>query len=375
MATSDGGLWIGYAAAGASYLKDGHNINFGEREGLNAGSINRFAHDQSGVIWAASNAALWRLQGSQWKKIDAAWGYFANHAANVFVDSRDTVWVGSGSELLFLTKGSRRFEVALKQTDELYDIAEAPDGSLWIALADSSEVRALAGPDGKLIAHPETYQYPARRILFGKDGSLWIATDSQGIYRVLTRKTPQDSPSNREGVPQHFSANEGLTSDNTFDLLEDREGSTWVVSTKGLDQFRSSALTALTLPKHWFRIAIVPDGPDSILAAGKGIVHIDGNGIINIHAPLKEIASAYRDPEGTIWIGERDRLWRYTSAGLSPVQLPEGLDPLYHVAPNDYHGPKRRAVGLVPAHRLSLLPSRGNGPSHHFLRPLPTIPG
>jgi ligand-binding sensor domain-containing protein len=37
MATSDGGLWIGYAAAGASYLKDGHNINFGEREGLNAG--------------------------------------------------------------------------------------------------------------------------------------------------------------------------------------------------------------------------------------------------------------------------------------------------------------------------------------------------
>jgi ligand-binding sensor domain-containing protein len=108
------------------------------------GSINRFPRDRSGVIWAASNAALWRLEGSRWKKIDAVWGYFADHAANVFVDSRDTVWGGSGSELLYLTEGSKRFEVALIQTNERYEIAEAPDGSLWIALADSLGYRLSA---------------------------------------------------------------------------------------------------------------------------------------------------------------------------------------------------------------------------------------
>jgi hypothetical protein len=32
MATSDGGLWIGYAAAGASYLKDGYNMRTREPE-------------------------------------------------------------------------------------------------------------------------------------------------------------------------------------------------------------------------------------------------------------------------------------------------------------------------------------------------------
>jgi signal transduction histidine kinase/ligand-binding sensor domain-containing protein len=331
MATPDGGLWVGYASAGASFLKDGHNVNFGKPEGLTAGSISRFARDRSGVIWAASSAALWRQEGSLWKKVDAALGYSADYAVNVFVDSRGTVWVGSGKALVYLTEGSKRFEVALKQEDKLYELAEAPDGTLWIGLEDLSQIRSVAGPDGKLIEHPNTFQYKARRILFGKDGSLWIATDSQGIYRLPAPSPLSSAHAIDKGAAQHFSASNGLTSDNTFDLLNDSEGSTWVVSTKGLDHFRQAALTAVNLPKNWFRIAIVVDGADSILAGYKGIMRIDRTSISGINASLKEITCAYRDPQGTIWIGEADGLWSYTSAGLTPVTLPAGLDPLFHI--------------------------------------------
>jgi len=332
MATPDGGLWVGYASAGASFLKDGHNVNFGKPEGLTAGSITRFARDRSGVIWAASAAGLWRQEGSLWKKVDAALGYSADHAANVFVDSRGTVWVGSGSELLYLTEGSKRFEVGLEQKDEEYQIAEAPDGSLWIGLKDSSQVRPLAGPDGKLIEHPKTYQYAARRLRFGKDGSLWIATDSRGIYRLPTPSALSSAPVTQVGMAQHFSASDGLTSDNVYDLLNDREGSTWVVSTKGLDHFRQAALTVVNLPKDTFRIAIVSDGPNSILAGHKSIVHIDSTSVVGVNGSVKYITCAYRDPQGTIWIGEEDGLWRYTSGRLIPVRLPKGLDPFFHVA-------------------------------------------
>jgi signal transduction histidine kinase/ligand-binding sensor domain-containing protein len=332
MATTDGGLWVGYASAGASFLKDGHNVNFGEPEGLTAGSIIRFARDRSGVIWAASHAALWRQEGGLWKKVDATLGYSAASAANVFVDSRGTVWVGSGKELVYLAEGSKRFEVALEQADELYEFAEAPDGTLWIGLNDRSQVRPLVGRDGKLIEHPKIFQYAARRLLFGKDGSLWIATDSDGIYRLPARSALSSTLVTEEGTVQHFSASDGLTSDNIYDLLNDREGSTWVVSTKGLDHFRQAALTAVKLPKNWFRIAIVLDGPDSILAGHKSIVHIDRSRVSGVTASLKEITCTYRDPQGTIWIGEADGLWRYTSAGLTPLRLPEGLDPLFHVA-------------------------------------------
>jgi signal transduction histidine kinase len=329
-AIPDGGLWIGYATAGASFLKAGHNVNFGKHEGLTSGSIQRFARDKAGIIWAASGAALWRLEGSVWKKVDGAWGYFVDHAENVFVDSRGTVWVGSGKEVLFLPEGSKHFELALAQTDDKYEMDEGRDGTVWIALANSSEVRPLAGPDGNLIKHPKTYQYPATKILFGKDGALWIATDAQGLYRIPTPPSPSSTA--QEVIPQHFSASDGLTSDNTFDLLHDREGSTWVVSTKGLDHFRQAALTAVTLPKNWFRIAIAAAGRDTVLAAGKSIVAIDRSGVVGVKGFLKEITCAYRDPQGTIWIGEEDGLWGYTSKGLSPVALPKGLDPLLHVA-------------------------------------------
>jgi signal transduction histidine kinase/streptogramin lyase len=332
MATSDGGLWVGYASAGASFLKDGHNVNFGKREGLTAGSIDHFARDKSGAIWASSAAALWRLEGSLWKKVDATVGYSGDHAANVFVDSRGTVWVGSGRELLFLTEGSKRFEIALEQTDEQYEFAEAPDGTLWIGLLNSSQVRPLARPDGKLIEHPKIYPYAARRLLFGKDGWLWIATDSHGIYRLPTRLALSSARVTQEGMAQHFSASDGLTSDNVYDLLNDREGSTWVVSANGLDHFRRAALTAVNLPKGWFRIGIVADGPDSILAAHKGIVRIDRSTVVGVNSSLKDATCVYRDPQGIIWIGEADGLWRYTSGSLTPVRLPEGLDPHFHIA-------------------------------------------
>jgi signal transduction histidine kinase/ligand-binding sensor domain-containing protein len=329
-ATSDGGLWIGYQSPGASFLKEGHNANFGNHEGLTAGSINEFARDKAGITWAASNAALWRLEGSLWKKVDGAWGYFTDHAKNVFVDSRGTVWVGSGKELLFLMEGSKHFELALAQTtDEKYSMAEGPDGTVWIALANSSQVRPLAGPDGKLIEHPKTYPYSAQKILFGQDGSLWIATLAQGLYRLPTPQSP--SSVLQEPVPQHFAASDGLTSDLTGDFLFDREGSTWVVTRKGLDHFRQVAFTAVTVPTNWHRIAIVPAGPDTVLAASKSIVVIDPSGTVSVKGSVKEIASAYRDPQGAIWIGEVDGLLRYTSRGLSPVPLPEGLDPLFHV--------------------------------------------
>lgn len=334
MATPDGGLWIGYASAGASFLKEGHNVNFGKHEGLISGSISAFARDRAGTIWAASSAALWRLEGSVWERVDGAWGYFVNHAENVFVDSRGTVWVGSGKELLFLRQGSKRFELALAQTDAEYAMAEGRDGTVWIALTNSSQVRSLAGPDGKLVEHPKTYPYRSHRILFDKDGLLWIATEDQGLYRVPTPQGPSSTA--QEGVPQHFSASDGLTSDHTFSLLYDREGSTWVVSSKGLDHFRQAAFTAVPLPTDWFRIAIVPAGPDSVLAAGlrgrQSIVAIDRSAVVNVKGSLKAVTSAYRDPQGTIWIGEEDGLWRYTSNGLSPVPLPEGLDPLFHIA-------------------------------------------
>jgi signal transduction histidine kinase/ligand-binding sensor domain-containing protein len=335
-ATPDGGLWIGYSTRGASFLKDGHNVNFGPAEGLTAGSITQFARDSAGVVWASSQAGLWRFDGAAWTKADATWGYPLNGALSVFIDTRDTLWVGSGTQVLYLPKGAKRFEVALEQADSSYAMAEGPDGTVWIALNDSRQIKPLAGADGKLILDSKIYHYASQRILFHTDGSLWICTNAQGVYRVPVAQIHSGARTAAQDPIQHFSASDGLTSDDVYDLLHDREGGTWIVSTKGLDYFRRAALTALDLPKDWFRIAIVADGPDSILAVGKSIARADRLGVATLSATKQllrpgQVESAYRDPDGTIWLGLHDSLARYTPAGLVTVPLPEGLDPLFHV--------------------------------------------
>jgi signal transduction histidine kinase/ligand-binding sensor domain-containing protein len=336
MATPEGGLWIAYQFRGASYLKDGHNVNFGPAEGLTAGSINQFARDSSGIVWASSFAALWRFDGRTWTKADATWGYPLDSALQVFVDSRDTLWVGTGAQVLYLPKGAKRFEVAAQQKDTDYAMAEAPDGSVWIALNDSGQIKALAGADGKIIADPKIYHYTSSRIFFDGDGSLWICTLAAGVYRIPGAQLGSGARTSVEAPIQHFTSAEGLTSDDVLDLVRDREGGTWIVSTKGLDYFRRAALTGLDLPKDWFRIAIVADGPDSILAVGKTIVRADRLGVATAGTPKEllqpgKIESAYRDPEGTIWLGLHESLARYTPTGLVTVPLPEGLDASFHI--------------------------------------------
>lgn len=289
--------------------------------------ITSFAQDRSGSVWATSSAGLFKFDGSFWRKIGAERGYVATRTSGLLVDSRGTLWVAAGKQLLCLREGMSRFALADTIADDNYGIAGAPDGSLWITLPRSSLVRELIAGNGSLTPNSKIYHYRSNLLSFGNDGSLWMSTDSQGLYRIARPLAPGS-----DDAVQHFSSSEGLTSDDTFSILADREGSTWIASTKGLDQFRPAALTSVPLPKNWFRIGIALDTPDSILAVGKSLVKIDGHGSASEKGQIKQVSCVYRDQQGTIWIGEDDGLWRYTANGLAPVDLPKELDPYLHVA-------------------------------------------
>ena len=43
-----------------------------------------------------------------------------------------------------------------------------------------------------------------------------------------------------------ISSSDGLTSDNVFSILEDREGDVWVATTRGIDNFRDLRVTSFS---------------------------------------------------------------------------------------------------------------------------------
>jgi hypothetical protein len=64
-----GGLWIGYALGGFSFLDKGRVTNSATEIGI----VDGFAQDRDGVVWAATTSGLWRFDHSGWQHIGIGW--------------------------------------------------------------------------------------------------------------------------------------------------------------------------------------------------------------------------------------------------------------------------------------------------------------
>ena len=133
LATSDGGLWVGFWSGGVSFLKDGAVKTYGEQDGLPSRAVLAFVRDRQGVTWIAAGAGgLARLEGSHWREIGADWN-FSGNALSVFEDHNGTIWVGTVDKVFYRLKGTEKFQIAADQLQYVMKLAEASDGTLWMA--------------------------------------------------------------------------------------------------------------------------------------------------------------------------------------------------------------------------------------------------
>ncbi len=84
-----GGLWVGYAFGGFSFIKNGRVTNFAH----DTGSVYSFAQDKNEVVWAGTGGGLWRFDGSAWQHITAAWNAPVVNVCQVRFDHDGALWV------------------------------------------------------------------------------------------------------------------------------------------------------------------------------------------------------------------------------------------------------------------------------------------
>jgi signal transduction histidine kinase/ligand-binding sensor domain-containing protein len=343
-AMPDGGLWVGYRYSGASYIKNGRNTNYGLSEGLAYGAMWGFAEGPNGDIWAAASNGLLRLEGHRWQRLGASWNYPIANATSVLFDKRGTLWVSSGTMLLSLRRGEKKFSIASDPVNKIlfrsYPLSEAPDGSLWMAIQKPSSIRAILSSTGASLHYVKKLPFRLQAIHFGRDGSLWMATLDNGIFHMPAGGVAEMQSTPLSSSMQHFSQKDGLTSNSTLAILEDPEGSTWVVTQEGLDQFRPAALTRVQLPAGYDRIALLASGGDNLLITSATTLDFwvgEPPALKPIHAIRRPqhgeepgLTCAYRDPHGVIWLGGYDGLWHGSGTTFAPQKLPLGLDPLIH---------------------------------------------
>ncbi len=327
-ALPNGDLWIGFQDRGASLLRNGRCTNYPFADWLPPGKIYFFVQDHDGTIWAGANTGLARFVDGQWRRIGDDWGIPSGRVHTIYVDHKGTLWVAVQDKIVFLPRGARRFQTTDIKVIQVMQFTESREGTLWMAETTRS-VRPVPLAENTHGQEPEI-QVGSRAILFDDDGSLWITSIGDGMRRIPfpgqlnSQKISEFSP-----AAESFTEKDGLTSDYSYLILKDREGSIWVVTQAGLDRFRRGALAPLLLRGKFGSKAIFPGDGGNIWVSSDG-GKAESEAWTDGHTWQFPSSTAYfthgvRDSQGVTWLDTYDwstgsgRLFRMEKGKLTFV--------------------------------------------------------
>lgn len=336
-ARPQGGLWISYIYGGATFIGEDHVESYFAREGLPPNSITDFRQDSRGGMWAGTTRGLMRLEEGTWRFAGDAWNIPQTLIGGLLLDRDGTFWVLAGSTVFYLRDGGRRFEAGLHLPPSTWmtTLLSSPDGTAWLTRAGVglTELRTPA-PGQPMTARWRKVGYEAGDdtfpiALIDRDSNLWLAA-SDGVARVPLSLT-QDPVRNASSTGDSPLERVRLSGEYPVAMLEDREGTLWVVSNGGLDKFRWAALARVPLPAgaHGMALAMADEGTMWVSARSSGL-HRFVNGVQreSLRTPISNIEALHRDSRGTLWVGAATNSVWHRRDGQWIEWRPEGLEPL-----------------------------------------------
>lgn len=159
-----------------------------------------------------------------------------------------------------------------------------------------------------------------------RDGGLWFSTH-RGLGRIA-------QPQALQTQAEYFSKAEGLTDPYVSDVFEDRQGSVWVATAGGLDQFRLSTFVPPTGLMQASFPAMLAGADGGLWFAGldSDLQHLTPDrAVTSVQSVF--VTCAYRDPSGVDWYGSQPRapavaeLIRRDHDRLQRIALPANVPP------------------------------------------------
>ena len=296
----NGDLWIGFDDGKISLLRNGTTVNYTTLEGVPQGRILGLEQDWGGTLWTATSRGLGRLIGSSWKKVGKDWNFPGKSAQAVFLDHQGALWVATEDSLVVLRLNSRTFQPTGIPIQRVAQLTQATSGKLWMA-ETSRSVRPVPSRGDHLSAHPTEIQVGSGRLLFDREGGLWITTLGDGIRRAPAPERLSGTIAQFSKAVEIFTAKDGLTDDSVHAIIQDREGNIWIGTNSGLDQFREGNIHPVTLPINGSQATFAAgDDGDLWVNTFGSMIHFHGSQT-STKKNVLITRSAYRDARGSLW--------------------------------------------------------------------------
>ena len=328
IAAPDGGLWIGFRLGGVDFLQGGHLTHYGDPDNLPEGTIEQFAWDRDGSLWAASRVGLFHFAGGRWHQVTRESTFGTPYG--VWVDQVGTLWMGTVDGLFARPSGGGEF----REVDRTIHFAAgrnslttSPDGRLWGV--GSTELVRIDGPTQDQVVRIRGIH--GGPVQFDTAGNLW-AVDVKSSSLIRVNRSELTGPGQRELTvhPERIAGLEGLSRGLSSAIMQDVERNIWVGTSGSLDRFsRSNVVKDITSPCYETSVAApaIGAGDDGVLwmtCADQSGAHLDeirdGQTLTRQSAPVFTVI--YRDPRGTIWLGGPTALGHIESGRLVTTPLP-----------------------------------------------------
>ena len=325
LAARDGTIWAGYAKGGLSVAAGG--VLRDVPAPFFTDYVMSLTQTRDGAIWAALgrlDQPLLRFDGRRWLGIGANWGLPREYLISVLATRGGALWVSTVGSIMTLDPGSRHFRRVAITPSGHAGLSEDAAGRVW-----------MSDDDGSRIVSPElrpAVRYPTpgsnRKVqtFFDRDQNLWGLAGGKGIFRLTRARSNGISAGQAASPVELYGSADGLTSDRTAALLEDREGNIWVGSTTGLDRFRAANVVVEPALRN------SPMYGDVILAATDGTVFVGGADTIYKISPgsrpeplIQHVGATEaicQGPDGDVWMITHDRLFRLRRGKLASTPWP-----------------------------------------------------
>jgi signal transduction histidine kinase len=319
----DKSLWVGFGATGGLARIQGKAVRvYSDSDGAATGAVTAMAEDRRHVMWIAGANGLFRLDNDRWQRLGSSQGLPEVAATNVYLDSSDTLWVGTAAGLYWRPEPT---DDKFQQIDPASDpvralsLSEDATGRMWTS-DPLVGFRTLGYRTTQANGNEAGRGY---RLLHDRTGSLWVGTIGQGLWRVRHAADPARAAIEKTTVLS------GLSSDAVRSVFEDRDGTIWAGTTEGVDRLVPHRITPWTGLGLVGTIAAAPDArlwvgtADGILRFSRAAAAWQPD---ETRIPMRGVRDLRIDGDGVVWAVSSDGLLRVDGSHATRVPLPPGVN-------------------------------------------------
>ncbi len=361
---SDDTLWIGTEGGGLAARRAGRFIALDTDPALARASVHALLVEPGGAVWAGTNRGLYRFDGERATHVPLE---IDGHEVRVRAMAREpdgSMWVTSDGGLFVKPPGGAFAQAARSAWpvgQRQGPVMCAHDGTVWLATPDAlvrgrrGVFAPVRGPDGRVLTGtmalaedprgvvwigtrealhrwedgrvttvrtPRTGEYPIWSLYADSRGAVWIGSNGGGLI-VL-----------RPGAVTPFGADEGLSSDFVWSVLEDRHGVLWVGTYFGLTRLENGKPRTFRVDNGLggdIVYTVAEDAAGAIWAGTSegGLARWDGARFTHWTRadglPSNTVHALLPADDGALWIGTAMGLARRTNGHFSVLARADGL--------------------------------------------------